>query len=82
MNSPKLIAFFKGTAGDFNKLGPALAGSIMSAAADMRNHVSPFRATDCQACNGTGYIIVSNGPDDVDKESCQKCDGSGRVIRN
>jgi hypothetical protein len=41
----KLIAFYKGTAGEFLKLGP-LAPSIMAAAAHMRNHVSPYRLTD------------------------------------
>jgi hypothetical protein len=41
----ELIAFFKGTAGEFLKLGP-LAPLFMAAAADMRNHVSPIQLTD------------------------------------
>jgi len=43
----QLIAFFKGTAGEFNRLH-GLAPMIMSAAADMRNTVSPYRVTDFQ----------------------------------
>lgn len=42
MNNKKLIAFFKGTAGEFLALGP-LAPTVMSMAADMRNHLSPFQ---------------------------------------
>lgn len=45
MTSRKLMAFFKGTAGEFLKLGP-LAPTIMGMAADMRNRVSPYRSND------------------------------------
>jgi hypothetical protein len=34
----------------------------------------------CEACNGTGYIVVPNGPDDVDKETCTECDGRGYTV--
>jgi hypothetical protein len=79
--SPKLIAFFKGTAGEFNKLGP-LALTIMSMAAQMRNHVSPYTQRPCAGCDGKGFINVANGPDDFDKETCVMCGGTGRVVAN
>jgi len=82
MNTPHLVAFFKGTKSDFDTLGPALACSLMGQAADMRNHVSPYATVDCEACNGTGYTLVPNGPDDIEKEVCQNCGGSGRVVAN
>lgn len=41
-----------------------------------------FASKDCTACNATGYILVPNGPDDVDKEPCQNCGGTGRVLAN
>jgi hypothetical protein len=77
--SPKLFAFFKGTAGEFIKLGP-LAPTIMAMAAQMRNSISPFRSKPCDACEAQGYINVSNGPDDFDKMPCGACDGKGYII--
>lgn len=76
-----LIAFFKGTAGEFNKLG-ALAIPFMSAAADMRSRVSPFTQAPCKGCNGKGFINVANGADDTDKAACGGCTGSGWVVAN
>lgn len=43
---------------------------------------SMYQSTDCGACNGTGYRLVPNGPDDVDKEPCSECNGTGRVVAN
>ena len=80
MQDRKLVAFFKGTAGQFNNLGAGLACSLMAAAADMRNHVSPLRALPCAACDGRGWLALANGHDDFDKEECGACNGTGRVI--
>lgn len=41
---------------------------------------SSFRSEDCDKCNGSGYVVVPNGPDDVEKEPCDNCGGSGRVV--
>jgi DnaJ-class molecular chaperone len=80
MQQKKLIAFFKGTASEFNRMGSTLACSLMAAAADMRNHVSPITKQDCTACNSTGYVVVPNGPDDIYKELCANCNGTGQVV--
>jgi hypothetical protein len=45
MESKTLIAFFKGTAGEYLKLRE-LAPSIISMAAKLRNGISPFKVTD------------------------------------
>jgi hypothetical protein len=74
-----LIAFFKGTAGEFNKLG-ALAVPFMSAAANMRSRVSPYTQRPCKACEGKGFINVANGPDDSEKATCGGCNGGGWVL--
>lgn len=76
-----LIAFFKGTAGEFNKLG-ALAIPFMTAAADMRSRVSPYTQRQCEGCGGRGFINVANGPEDYNKEDCGGCNGSGWVVAN
>ena len=63
MQSKELIAFYKGTAGEFNKLGPSLGTLLIEAAAAMRNFVaenglpSPIRYVPCQPCNCTGYVL-------------------------
>lgn len=31
----------------------------------------------CSRCQGKGYVWVSNGPDDCDKDYCDDCDGTG-----
>lgn len=79
-NNTQLVAFFKGTAGEFNKLGAPLACSLMTAAAEMRNHVSPIRATLCAACDGKGKVAMPDGPDDYQWVTCEACGGSGRVV--
>ena len=79
--NPKLIAFFKGTAGDYLKMRD-FAPIVIGAAAVMRNHVSPLVTSHCTACAGTGYVIVPNGADDIEKEVCANCEGSGRVVAN
>jgi hypothetical protein len=45
MQSKTLIAFFKGTAGEYRKLRD-LAPGIISMAAQMRNSISPYKTTD------------------------------------
>ena len=44
--------------------------------------LSSIQTKDCTACNGTGYVVVPNGPEDVDKELCTVCEGRGRVVAN
>jgi DnaJ-class molecular chaperone len=78
----QLIAFFKGTAGEFLKAGPQLAITIMGMAADVRNHVSPFTQRPCSRCEGQGVLLRHNGPEDFDKETCGGCNGTGRVLAN
>jgi DnaJ-class molecular chaperone len=80
MQTKQLVAFFKGTAGEYNKLGAGLACSLMGAAADMRNTVSPIRAATCAACDGTGKVAMPDGPDDYQWTPCEACGGSGRVV--
>jgi DnaJ-class molecular chaperone len=41
---------------------------------------SSLKSEDCEACSGTGYTLVPNGSDDVEKEVCANCGGSGRVV--
>ena len=82
MPSIKLVAFFKGTAGQFNNLTPRFTCSLMATAADMRNTVSPFRTIGCKRCEGSGALIVANGPHDFDKELCTNCNGTRRVVSN
>ena len=33
----------------------------------------------CGRCKGKGYVWVTNGPDDCDKDYCDECDGKGMV---
>lgn len=79
-NNTHLVAFFKGTAGEFNKLGARLACSLMGDAAHMRNHVSPIRATLCAVCDGKGRVAMPDGPEDCQWVTCEACGGSGRVV--
>lgn len=78
-NNTKLVAFFKGTAGEFNQLD-TLAIPIMAAAAYLRSHVSPIRAAVCGLCEGEGKVPMADGPDDFQWETCAACGGSGRVV--
>lgn len=41
---------------------------------------SPFSSAKCEGCDGKGFILVANGPDDADRETCGGCNGTGRVL--
>jgi DnaJ-class molecular chaperone len=82
MQGVTLVAFFKGTAGQFNNLPPRFACKLMARAADIRSTVSPLRMIDCKRCEGSDALIVANGPHDFDKEECADCNGTGKVVSN
>jgi hypothetical protein len=81
MNSKQLVAFYKGTAGDYLQLGP-LAVRVISQEAFLRNHISPMQPQPCALCDGKGWIPQADGPDDYSKDECHACHGTGRVIAN
>ncbi|HEY1747804.1 MAG TPA: hypothetical protein VGG11_13715 [Xanthobacteraceae bacterium] len=61
------------------------AAAIVGAAALAHHGIHPYapsvaRTTPCVPCNGTGYVLAPNGPDDVDKEPCSNCEGKGHVL--
>ena len=37
---------------------------------------------DCKACEGRGWRMYQNGPDDFDKDVCEICGGSGKLAVN
>lgn len=79
-NNTKLLAFFKGTAGEFNKLGVGFACRLMSGAAEIRGSVSPICAVICAACDGKGKVAMPDGPEDYQWVTCEACQGNGRVV--
>ena len=61
------------------------AAAIIGVAALARHGIHPYAPSVahtnlCESCNGTGYRLVPNGPDDVDKEPCAECGGTGQVV--
>jgi hypothetical protein len=79
MQSKQFIASFKGTAGEYLKLGD-LAPTIISAPTKKRGFISPYVMKACDVCEGEGRIAVANGPDDFDWEICAACDGTGQIL--
>jgi len=37
------------------------------------------KGVKCDKCNGKGYYLSQNSPDDVEKELCECCQGRGVI---